>query len=194
MVCHIIAIDDHDLFCAGLGLLIEQHLPESEFRSYSSINDAELNVTSRPDAILLDVKLVGQDGIDEIPELRRRWPGSAIILMSSEMDEETVARASAQGVTASLSKSESPERLVSLIRDAIPSIIRDEETRKVRLTHRQIEIVKMMSEGFSNKAIANRLNLSIFTVQVHVQAVFRALGVASRTQAVFEAQRLRLIR
>jgi DNA-binding NarL/FixJ family response regulator len=72
MGCHIIAIDDHDLFCAGLGLLIEQHLPQTQFRSYPSIEAAELQVAASPDAILLDVKLVGQDGIDEVPGLRRR--------------------------------------------------------------------------------------------------------------------------
>ncbi|KRC82570.1 response regulator [Sphingomonas sp. Root241] len=187
----IVAIDDHGLFRAGLELVVEQRLPGSRFRAYHSIEEAMREALELPDAILLDVKLEGRDGIDAIPEIRKFWPGARIILVSSQVDAEIVERASAMGVTACLSKAEDPEHLVSLIRDAIPG---GEQQESTSLTARQVEIAELIREGLSNKAIANRLELSTFTVQVHVQAIFRALRVANRTQAVYEARRLRLIK
>jgi len=190
----IVAIDDHGLFCAGLELVIERHLPGTRFTAFRSVGQAIGEAGQQPDAILLDVKLEGQDGIAAVPEIRKSWPDARIILISSHVDSDIVERASAVGITACLSKAEEPEHLVELIRDAMPSPSGDDETAAAHLTARQVEIVDLMREGFSNKAIANRLSLSTFTVQAHVQAIFRALGVANRTQAVYEAQRQRLIR
>jgi two-component system nitrate/nitrite response regulator NarL len=194
MAYDIVAIDDHGLFCAGLELVIERHLPEAGFRAFSSIEAATGAAGAHPDAVLLDIELDGRDGIEAVPDLRTAWPAARIILISSHVDAEIVERAAAMGVTACVSKAEAPEHLVDLIRAAIPSLAPRAGAAATRLTSRQVEIMALIREGLSNKAIANRLGLSAFTVQVHVQTIFRALGVANRTQAVYEAQRLRLIK
>jgi len=111
-------------------------------------------------------------------------------MLSSAADDETVSLALSKGASAFFSKAGTAEKIIALIHDAlgIHTPQAAPEPSKPRLTPRQFEVLTLVNEGLSNKAIARRLELSEFTVRGHVQAVLGLLDASSRSQAIFAAR------
>jgi DNA-binding NarL/FixJ family response regulator len=192
----IISIDDHGLFRTGIELIVKGAFDRVDFTSFASLGQALETLAGAPDVILLDLHLGGIDGREAIPLLKLRWPGSRIILVTSVQDEVEIARALAAGGDLAILKAEAPERLIGAIRalaphvrDAAKAEAQGQAATDLALTGRQLEVLRYLREGHSNKAIANRLGISEFTVRGHVQLILKLLQVSSRAQAVFEAQK-----
>jgi len=196
----VVSIDDHSLFRTGIELIVKGAFRGVVFASFASLGQALETLTAAPDIILLDLHLPGVGGHDAIPLLQLRWPGSRIIVVTSVQNDAEIARALEAGGDIAILKSEAPERLIGAIRDLVP---RSRDTARpasegqaapeAALTGRQLEVLGYLREGHSNKAIANRMGISEFTVRGHVQLILKVLQVSSRAQAVFEAQKAGII-
>ncbi len=190
---NLISIDDHSLFRTGIELIVRDNFPAAGFASFSSLGEAMEAPGAAPDVVLLDLKLNGIGGLDAIPLIKLRWPGSAIIIVTSEQDEGKIARAKKQGGDAVVLKSQPPERFISAIRAFAPADLAETggggAAMLAGLSRRQLEVLGYLREGHSNKAIARRIDISEFTVRGHVQQILKVLGVSNRAQAVFEAQK-----
>jgi DNA-binding NarL/FixJ family response regulator len=201
-------VDDQALFRGGLRALLCL-FDGIEVVAEAEDGDAAIEVvsSSRPDVLLLDVRMPKHNGVEVLEALRKcgRLPPT-LLLTTFEDDDALVAgvRAGARGY---LLKGVSPETLVDAIRQVaaggtylyaplVSALTRDTVGENWRsdpfevlepLTAREREILKLMASGISNRAIAEALTLSEGTVKNHVSSVFSKLGVTDRTKAVLRA-------
>lgn len=186
----ILLIDDHALFRSGMRLVLEAGLPGVKVTKSDGMEQVMAQSGDAPSLVLLDIQLQGMDGMDGLVLLKKRWPDVPVIMLSSAADDETVSLALSKGASAFFSKAGTAEQIIALIHDAlgIHTPQAAAEPAKPRLTPRQFEVLALVNEGLSNKAIARRLELSEFTVRGHVQAVLGLLNASSRSQAIFAAR------
>jgi len=168
---------------------------------------------TEPDLVLLDLNLPGLSGIAALKTWRMRFPGIPVIVLSAATDQQTVIAALRAGAAGFIPKLSSNEVMLNAIRlvqaggKYLPSEVLSRskgagsssrprpETLSLEtlgLTARQIDVLRLIAEGASNKLICRELGLAERTVKAHITAVFRALKVSSRTQAVIAASRFEL--
>ena len=161
--------------------------------------------------MLSDIALTGIDGLACLNIFRTRFPASPVVLVSAYDDAHTVNRALKHGASGFIPKAYSTERLLAAIRQVLAGNIHTPEqlmpvnlapdlapapaiqeapASEFGLTERQAEVLGLMSKGKSNREIATLLGLSEGTVKIHITAIFKALGVNSRTQALVAVARL----
>ncbi len=151
------------------------------------------------DLILLDLQLPDQSGFTALEQFRRGRPETPVVVMSALEDRATVIRCLDLGAKAFLPKSSDSIKiraaLSHLLSGGIPvpnvtsyssqyPLQQGASDLPWQLTERQIEVLKLVMDGLSNKLIARRLDIAESTVKIHVSAVFRELQVNSRTQAL----------
>jgi two-component system, NarL family, nitrate/nitrite response regulator NarL len=194
----VLLIDDHPLFRAGFHAILSLHLPEGAVLSAESLAAAE-KLLSQDDQIvlvLLDVHMPESDGFAGLRAIRARFPTVACVMISGDDHEELATRAIALGASGFIPKSLTVQDTVAAIervldgevfvprRAVVPSV-----PGAPTLTLRQLEVINMLGQGLANKEIAQQLNVAERTVKAHVSAVFEALSVRNRTEAVLAAQR-----
>ncbi len=200
----LLLIDDHALFRLGIQLVLKEAIAGVEVLEADSLVQATQVCDEPPTLVLLDIHLQGVNGLEGLGLLQSRWPGVPVIMLSSQSEPDTVRRALARGAAAFVSKAEPTHQILQTIRHLLRSdlpatgvaatVSRSPDTPpKSRITPRQCEVLELISEGLSNKAIARRLEVSEFTVRGHVQALFGVLLVSSRAQATVVARRNGLI-
>lgn len=198
--CCALLIDDHTLFRAGLAMLLSSHPLLGELIEAGSI--AEVRPLQRDDVrlIMLDICLPGLNGLDGIGLLRRQFPSAAVLILSGVDDPDGRSQARAKGADGFLSKAANAEQ----IGEAIGRLLAGDQCwgdecaavgqSAASLTNRQLEVLALMCEGRSNKAIARELDLAENTVRVHVSAILASLGVSSRTEAAMAARQQGIVR
>lgn len=186
----ILLIDDHALLRAGAKTVLQQAFREAEIAEANSVSDALHTQSDRtPSVIVLDVRLGGVSGVEGLVLLRRAWPETPVVMLSSYPDAKTIHEAMAGGAAAFVSKAEPSEQLLAAVRRALgESVAPTVAEPKATLTARQLEVLELLSQGLSNKAIAARLHVSEFTVRGHVRVILSALDVSSRSEAAFVAR------
>jgi DNA-binding NarL/FixJ family response regulator len=193
----ILLIDDHALFRSGLRLVLLGGLPDAQVLEAESLEQAVHDTAGPPSLVLLDIQLKGVNGLEGLGLLKQRWPGAPVVMLSSIVEPETVRLALARGAAAFVSKAETADKIIAVIRQTLvgqtPAAKESDNSQRPRLTPRQCEVLDLLCEGLSNKMIAKRMELSEFTVRGHVQAVLSLLGAQSRSQATFAARRAGLI-
>ncbi|MBH2043558.1 MAG: response regulator transcription factor [Comamonadaceae bacterium] len=202
MSIRLLLIDDHTLFRSGLRLILKEGLPQVEVLEAASLEQAVQLTTDPPNLVLLDIQLQGVNGLEGIGLLHRRWPDTAVVILSSIATPDKVQLAASRGAAGFVSKGDSSDRIIAVVREVLNgSTPRADVTPAFtttvpappRLTPRQCEVLGLLCEGLSNKVIAKRLQLSEFTVRAHVHSVLGLLEVTSRSQAVFVARQKGLI-
>jgi two-component system nitrate/nitrite response regulator NarL len=199
----ILIIDDHPLFRAGFHAVLEQSELDAEVLSVSSVAEA-LQVLKRDGDIglvLLDIHLRGEDGFNALKLIGEQSPTTACIMISGDEQEAVVNRAIAAGASGFIPKSFTADEMIAAIRKVLdgdvfvptPAQPSTQDAAAPSLTLRQLEVISMLGRGFSNKEIARALDVAERTVKAHVSAVFEALNVRNRTQAVLVAQRRGLL-
>jgi two-component system NarL family response regulator len=153
----------------------------------------ELFAQHRPDVTLMDLRLPGLSGIEAITTILEKFPRARIIVLSSFGGTENVFRAFQAGARSYFLKDVKGRELVDAIRAVhagqrpLPQEIASCLAERIpcpELSPRELEILKLISNGSSNKEIATRLNISEGTVRVHASNVFAKLGCSDRAQAV----------
>lgn len=188
------------MFRSGIAMVLTAGLPDIEIFEAGSLEQAMAGDMAAPSVILLDLHLQGLNGMESIAILQRRWPGAAIIMLSSYAAEVTVREALERGAIAFVAKADTAANMVALIQRVLLApagetalIAGAASPAQPRLTPRQSEVLDLVCLGLSNKLIGRRLDLSENTVRGHVQALMSFLEVSSRTEAAFEARQRGLV-
>lgn len=210
----LLVVDDHPVLREGLAALLRQGRPDAEVLQARDAHEGLGLVDLHEDieVVVLDLVMPGLDGLAAIAEFGRRRPALPLIVLSSSEDPHIARQAIAQGALGYVPKSADPRTLLSAITLVLngelyvpPLILNgggaarppprrgDGETDVGQLTERQIDVLRLISDGQSNKAIAIALDLSENTVKVHVTAIFKALRVVNRTQAANVGRSIGLI-
>lgn len=198
----LLLIDDHAMFRAGLSMVIAMALPDAVLLQAGSLSDALATAPQDINVVLLDIKLNGSSGLDGIERLRQYWPTAPVLMLSSLDTPEIQALALSRGSAAFVSKAETAEHIVAMVRRALSGDLGGELGQPGRssgmnierpLTPRQREVLELLHQGFSNKLIARQLQLSENTVRRHVQGILEYFQVMSRAEAVFAARQMALV-
>lgn len=193
----ILIVDDHPLFRAGFHAVLEQGALDADVLSVSSVQEAMQILQRDPDVglVLLDIHLRGDDGFNALKVIGAKFPTTACIMISGDEQDGIGARAVAAGASGFIPKSFTADEMVAAIRKVldgdvfVPASANTASAAADALTLRQLEVISMLGRGCSNKEIARALDVAERTVKAHVSAVFEALNVKNRTQAVLVAQR-----
>lgn len=204
MVSHsrILLVDDHPLLRKGVAQLINMEPDLSVIAEASNGEQAiQEAIRHQPDLILLDLNMKGMNGIDTLQALKKADVTSNIVVFTVSDSEEDVTRALKFGADGYILKDSEPEVLLEFIRRAargemvlsqqltqiLASALKNEsspeKTMLNQLTDRELEILKLISLGDSNKIIARKLDITEGTVKVHVKHLLRKMGLKSRVEA-----------
>ena len=200
----VVIADDHAVVRAGLRALLEGE-PDVEVIAEAGSGEEAVGLVARllPDVALMDLRFGGMGGIDGIEAIRRlaaEAPGVAVVMLTSSAGRADVVRALEAGARGYVLKAGPPEELFRAVRGAAagalglaPEIVGELVGQVVspeqELSGREIEVVRLMAEGLSNRAIAGALFLSEATIKTHLVRVYRKLKVDNRAAAVSEAVR-----
>jgi len=200
----ILVVDDHVLIREALRGLLRELKPDAIVFEAADAAQAMALLADQPDIalILLDLSLPDRDGLGLLAELRARYPGISVVVLSGFADRANVMRALDQGALGFIPKSAGREVMMSALSLVFsggvyipPEILASKSpTAKPQLpasdlglTGRQGDVLALMMQGKSNKAICRRLDLAEATVKNHVTAILKVLGVSNRTEAVLAA-------
>jgi DNA-binding NarL/FixJ family response regulator len=205
----VLIIDDHPVLRAGLVALLRTRWPTAAILEGGTADEARALAGGHDDidVALIDLLLPrgGDDGLAAIAELGRLFPTLPLIAVSAVEDPALMRRALAAGALGHVPKSLPPEAILDAVDTVLagglylPPALRGEtagdgaavaggdaerpEAALERLTPRQLEVLRLVARGQSNRDIGAALGMSERTVKVHVTAILRRLGLANRTQA-----------
>ena len=208
----VLIADDHTVVRKGLRSLLSGEkygidvIGEAKNGQEAVQKAEELN----PDVILMDLVMPIKTGIEAIKEIKKNQPDARILVLTSFADDENVAGAIEAGAYGFLLKDTSPDELVETIHSVfkdkltIPQeytqillakkeIKQEKDSTSEILTPREIDVLKCVAQGMSNKQIAQTLFISTTTVRSHVSSVIRKLNLENRTQLAIYAKDHELI-
>jgi DNA-binding NarL/FixJ family response regulator len=209
----VLIVDDHAFFRTGLRSV----LTEQGFRVVGEAPDGAAALAlierRRPDVVVMDLSLPGMSGADATREITRRFPATAVLVVTVSTGEADVIDALEAGAAGYLLKDALPDQIARGIQSAVdgdtpisPRVAgilverargwsggRAARAQRPELSERELDVLRLLADGLDNGAIAARLFLSSTTVKRHVSAIFGKLGVDNRVQAAIEAVRAGLI-
>ena len=204
-------IEDNTAFRRSVARIIECDAAFRCTREFSRCEDALAALTSgeKSRVILLDVGLPGMSGLDAISHLRKLAPGAAIIILTVFEDDAKIFRAICAGAAGYLLKTAPPAEIVHAIHEVLAGgapmngrIARrvldmfsrlSSPQRDYHLTERERDVLQLMVEGLIKKEIADKLTLSVHTVDTHLRNIYAKLEVNTRTGAVAKALKERIV-
>ena len=208
----IVIVDDHTIMRRGMAHVVEHGFPDADVvEAGSALAALDVMREQVADVVLVDVRMPDLDGLDLLRAMKVGWPDVPVIMLSTHEYAPYLKRALSDGAAGYLLKDATLEDLTQAIDAAISggsSILSQRAIRTVfedlassggvarsrltgyHLTQREHEILALLSEGRSNRSIAQNLYLSEETVKGHLNAIFRKLGVTNRTQAAMMAVEL----
>ncbi len=210
----ILIVDDHALVREGIRKILSL---ERRFKvvaeAASGKKAIELSRSWRPDIVLLDINLPDITGIEVCKTIKQEMPATSIIALTIHDQEEYIIEMIRNGIAAYLLKDVSPDQLINTIvqvaegKSFISPSITDKifkqihklsakppEHRPRGLTERELEVLRLVANGDSNKTIASKLYISEKTVKNHLTNIFQKLGVSDRTQAVLLAIKEKIVK
>mgnify|MGYP003606205014 CR=1 FL=1 len=214
----VLLVDDQGLFREALATLLGLH---SQLEIVGEAGDGEVGValaqTLRPDVVLMDLRMPGMSGVEATRRLRGLVPEARVLVLTTFEDDDEVLAAIEAGAAGYMLKASPAEKLVEAICTVMrggsplePSVAskvmaelarlsrRQSEERCQRLADplstRELEVLRALCEGLSNKEIAAKLGLTEGTVKNHMTQVLSKLGVLDRTQAALRAHALGLLK
>jgi DNA-binding NarL/FixJ family response regulator len=193
MNLRVLVADDHLIVRLGLVALIDG---ESDMQVVAQAANGREALDQfrahRPDVTLIDLRMPGEDGVYAIEAIHEVEPSARIIVLTIHKGDDAVYRALQAGAKGYLLKNVAGDELLSAIRKVhageswIPAEIAERMAARllqVPLSAREIEVVKLIAQGLSNKRIADRLQLGESTVRTHVASLMTKLGADNRTHA-----------
>lgn len=215
MPINLVLVDDHPLMLKGLQLLFST---EPDLQVLACCTDGEMAleavVSWQPDILLLDLKMPKMNGLQVLRELRKFDPRPKVVLLTAGLDEDEVLEAIQLGVRGVILKTMPPELLIQCIKKvyaggewleknsvsrALEKLLkRESETQNLQkltnqLTPREIDLIRLVAGGYSNKQIAVQRYISEGTVKAHLHNIFDKLEIKSRVGLTLFAQNNGLI-
>ncbi len=207
-IINLVIADDHEIVLRGLRLTIEG---EDDMRLLGEARTGRealaLVESARPDVVLLDLQMPEMDGIEAAAAIRQAYPNLPILILTSYGADAQIYQALQAGASGYLLKDISGDELVDAIRRAVrgepqlhPAVARRLMAAMPapadpfgELTPRELDVLKLLAHGMSNKEIALALSLTEVTVKGYVSTLLSKLGVSDRTQAALLAVRYGLV-
>jgi DNA-binding NarL/FixJ family response regulator len=212
----VLIVDDQRLMREGLRTLLEL---EDDLAVVGEAESGEAGVRAfaetQPDVVLMDVRMPGVDGVEATRRIRAHWPDARVIILTTFDDDAYVFEGLRAGARGYLLKAISGDELAHAIRTVAAggALIDPAVTRKVvaefarlapparavdaglaePLAAREVEILRLVAQGLSNREIAQRLFLAEGTVKNYVTALLQKIGVRDRTQAALRGRELGLL-
>lgn len=206
----ILVVDDHVLIREALRGVMKELVGEAAIVEAPDSRQAMQRIAEHPDLdlILLDLNLPDRSGFDMLAELRERHPAISVVMLSACNDRDDITKALDLGALGFIPKSAPREVMLSALKlifsggiyvppeilsrvHAAPSVQPragpPPSLAEIGLTERQMDVLALMMQGKSNKAICRTLDLAEPTVKNHVTAILKALKVSNRTEAVIAA-------
>jgi DNA-binding NarL/FixJ family response regulator len=193
----LLVVDDHVIVRKGLVALLNTVEGLSVVAEASDGEQAiETFRAVQPDVTLMDLRLPKIGGADAIAKIREEFPGARIIVLTTFDGDEDIYRALQAGAKGYLLKGMDATELTDAIRTVyagksrIPAFVAEKLAERMggpALTTRELEVLKRIVAGRSNKEIASDLNISEATVKTHINSILSKLGVSDRTQAATSA-------
>lgn len=212
-------VEDYDLLRDGLRVALER---DGSFDVIGDAPDGVTAIHKienlRPDVVIMDIGLPQLDGISVTRELKRKCPEIKVIMLTSHDNDKEIFGAFAAGAAGYCLKDVASQKLSLAIKsvaggavwvdpriagtvlnclankasDASSTEV-DGADEKLELSPREMDVLKLMTEGLGNKEIADRLVISVSTVRTHVDHILEKLSVSGRTQAAVKALKLKLV-
>ncbi len=191
-------VDDHPLFATGFIAMARVLRPGWALRTAATAVEAHRIIQDHvPQLALVDVGLPGDDGFALVHSMAAAWPSLPAVLISGRDDAAVQVRARASGAAGFITKTASPDTIVSMLDTVLSGGLAFEHRHAgagvPTLTSRQAEVLALLAEGCSNKEIRHRLGIAERTVRAHLTEVFHAVGASSRTQAVIRGREMGLV-
>lgn len=204
----ILVIEDHALVREGLMLALQSLETADDPAEVLGAKDAEdasqqLERDDNFDLMVLDLMLPGTSGMAFLGVVRKRHPHIPVVILSAMDDIDTVTKATRSGAAGFVSKASPTAILLGALRDVlagdvwVPPEYRELTGKRKRprtvaerygLTKSQARVLELLAEGKTNREIGELLDVTEGTVKIHVSAIFKALGVTNRSQALLIAQ------
>jgi two-component system response regulator DegU len=207
----IVIVDDHTLFRDGLRTILSTEDDVEVVADAESAEDVvELVWQTRPDVLLLDIRMPQGSGLDAIPAVLKISPNTQVLVLTASDDREDHVRAFRLGAKGVILKDSARQTLMQAIRlvcrgevwmdPRMSGALADElshmgepdapSTRhETGLTERELEIVRLVASGYKNKEVGATLTISERTVKTHLTNIFQKLGVRDRVGLVMYALR-----
>ncbi len=190
----VLIADDHPLMLAAIRMAFSD-APDMEIVGEANAGQEVLPLVGRtsPDIALLDLRMPGMDGLRCLELLHERHPGVKGIIFSGSDEPAVVDAAFARGAVAFIQKTIDPADLAAIVRQAVAGNVFLSAGNTPRATHvepkwdltpREVEILRALAGGLSNKQMAKDFWLSDQTIKYHLTNIYRKLGVSSRTEAI----------
>jgi DNA-binding NarL/FixJ family response regulator len=211
----VLIVQDHPLLASAIARILESE-GDLTVSGVARRGDeaAILAAREKPDVILMDFRLPDCSGPAAAADIKRAVPNAAIVFHSADQTESSLLDAIDAGAIAYLTKSATADQIVEAVRKAaigevlIPvglfakaiarqhKVVTDEQARRrlsAQFTPRELDVLRLLAEGYDTADLAARLNIAPHTVEWHVRHVIEKLGVHSKLQAVIAAARAGLI-
>lgn len=206
--------DDHELVRLALRSLLEDE-PDLHLVGEADTGDGTVAgvIKTEPDVLLLDMRMPGPGGAEVCRRVREAREDTRVLILTSYDDDEEIFGVLAAGASGYLLKDARPGNIATAIRSvadgqtifddtiaqriisgkSVPEIGGEAAAYRDSLSEREFDVLKLMTEGLSNKEIGKALWIEETTVKTHVSHILRKLGQADRTQAVLTAVRLGIV-
>ena len=207
----VLIVDDHSVVREGLRAILERagfHVVGEAANGREAVEKCR---ALRPDVVLLDIRMPGEDGLHALGRIKEQMPQIRVIILTTYTNPGYLARAIVAGATGYLTKEASSEQIIGAIRAAVSGEqLLDQNVLKMALrsvaahaparpapagdlveplTEQEEVVLRLIASGLSNEEIAHALSISVNTVKTHVRHILQKLGVSDRTQAAIWAVR-----
>lgn len=210
MSVKVLVADDHEVVRRGMASLLNGTDITVVGEAKNGEEAAKLTKKLKPDVVLLDVRMPGMDGLDALAKIRKERPDQRVVVLSTYDNPTYVARAVTLGACDYVLKGSSRSELIAAITAATQGLppTKTGELRRIQnamanrqpsedegvpLTQRELQVLRHIALGLSNKEIGMSLKISVETVKEHVQNILRKIAVVDRTQAAVWAVRRGLV-
>jgi DNA-binding NarL/FixJ family response regulator len=197
-----LVIDDHPLVHEIIPAVLRKALGEVAVTTEATLEAglAHAAGAALPDLVLLDLGLPGCEGLDAVARFHSRFPNVPLVVLSGTCDRASIIGAFEAGAIGYIPKTSKPDVMIAALKLVVAggtyvpreALEAGMERADLDLTQRQKEVLRLILKGYNNERIAKELGISPATVKQHAHAIFTALGVSTRAEAVIAAARLGL--
>jgi DNA-binding NarL/FixJ family response regulator len=200
----VLVVDDQRLIRDGIASLLDiQEDIEVVGTAVDGRDAIEQTLALDPDVVLMDVRMPEMDGVEAVAVLRQKAPATRVVMLTTFDDEEYVVQALRAGAAGYLLKDLPSHELAAAVKLAHAGVAQFDPAALARLTNalsrpavpedldltsREIEVLRLVAAGATNREIAGRLYLSVGTVKNHVSRILSRLNLRDRTQAAIYAR------
>lgn len=199
----ILSVEDHPVFRQGLATILATESDMVLVGQAANAEEAMIEFRRHlPDVTLMDLRLPGANGTDTLIAIRSEFPQARIVMLSSSDSDGEIQRALRSGASGYVLKSMPQDQLLAVIRSVhagkrhVPSEVAArlaEHLGEEDLTPRELDVLRLIQNGYKNKQIADQLSISEHTVNFHIKNLVGKLGARDRTHAVTIATRRGLL-